>query len=458
MRQEKTAVDGMDKIPLTRLLPPGSLRSILEKAGKNEKRNCILSAVLVVYVVVGMALWREETTAAVFRRILFGVDYIWKVSKRFFGGIGTAAICMARKRLGYVAMRIICDAMMTPLAGRDPETPGCFFKGYRIVAVDGFRINVSDNEETARYFGYPHCNRGETAFPQARVLGLVEAGAQAVIGARVGPHSVGEQPMFKELIDIGKINGDMVVLADRNFYGFPLWKAACETGAALVWRVKKNITLKMTKKLADGSYLAMVYANSRKPAGESMEVRVVNYRVNINGKAGKEKFMIITNIVNEEIATAKELAELYSQRWEAEIVFSDVKKSFHTRADDLLVRSKCVVTILQELYGYLLAHYIIRKLMFEASLINGEDPDLLSFKGAAEIIELFSFQMMSLCKYQRSKMYIKMIEAISKCMCSKSRGKLNKRGVRRKYSKYAVRRRGDKRNIVVRARVVIIKR
>ena len=38
-----------------------------------------------------------------------------------------------------------------------------------------------------------------------------------------------------------KLGADMLMLADRNFYSFKLWRIACASGAKLAWRVKSNL-------------------------------------------------------------------------------------------------------------------------------------------------------------------------------------------------------------------------
>lgn len=70
-----------------------------------------------------------------------------------------------------------------------------------------------------------------------------------------------EQAMAARLLP-AKLKPGMLLLADRNFYGFKLWKAADASGAKLVWRCKANLNLPIEKVLADGSYLSTLYDSS----------------------------------------------------------------------------------------------------------------------------------------------------------------------------------------------------
>ena len=58
----------------------------------------------------------------------------------------------------------------------------------------------------------------------------------------------------------------MLLLADRGFVGFDLWRAAAATGAELVWRTKTNAVLPVDRQLGDGSYLSRIYAARDQPA------------------------------------------------------------------------------------------------------------------------------------------------------------------------------------------------
>jgi hypothetical protein len=115
-----------------------------------------------------------------------------------------------------------------------------FYRGFRIMALDGSCMDADDEQANAEYFGYQGASRGQSAFPQARgVLGPVECGTHAVVAASIAPYSRGEQAMAGELL-AAKLTPDMPVLGDRNFYGFKLWRIACAGGAKLVWRVQSQ--------------------------------------------------------------------------------------------------------------------------------------------------------------------------------------------------------------------------
>ena len=113
------------------------------------------------------------------------------------------------------------------------------------MAVAGEAVN-------AEFFGYPAASRGRSAFPQARVPGLVECGTHAVVAAAIAPCARSETAMATELLP-AKVQPDMLVLADRNSFSFKLRRATCATGAGLAWRVKSTLGLQVEQLLSDGS-------------------------------------------------------------------------------------------------------------------------------------------------------------------------------------------------------------
>jgi len=292
-----------------------------------------------------------------------------------------SAISQARTRLGAEVLHQLAERVLRPLA--QPGAPGAWYRGLRVMALDGSCMDVADEAANADYFGYPGAARGQSAFPQARLLGLVECGAHAVVAADIGPYSQSERVMASRLLP-GKLTPDMLVLADRGFYGFKLWRIACATGAKLAWRVSSTIKLPIEKTLPDGSYLSTVFdSEDRQRERTGQTVRVVDYA--LSGSATQDCYRLVTNLLDPEEAPALELAALYHERWEVESVFAEFKT--HLRANSTVLRSKTPELVKQELWGLLLAHFAIRQLMAQADWPRGLDPDRLSFTHAVRVIK-----------------------------------------------------------------------
>jgi len=177
----------------------------------------------------------------------------------------------------------------------------------------------------------------------------------------------------------------MLCLADRQFFGFGLWSLARQTGADLLWRIKKNARLPRERQLPDGSYLSHIYPSDkdRRRKTNGVAVRVIDYC--LDGIADAEPiYRLVTTILDHDKAPAAQLAALYHERWEIETALDELKT--HLRGARIVLRSKTPDLVRQEFYGLLMAHFAIRGLMHEAALKADEDPDRLSFLHAVRVI------------------------------------------------------------------------
>ena len=366
---------------LASVCPRALIEEVLSDTGKASQRERLLPAPAVVYYVMALALWREAPLEEVLRVVCEGLQWLG-------GGEAGAlqasksAISQARTRLGSDVMRRLAQRVLRPLAA--PGAPGAWYRGLRVMALDGSCMDVADEAANAAFFGYPGASRGETAFPQARVLGLVECGTHAVVAAGIAPYSHSEQAMAAELLP-AKLTTEMLVLADRNFYGFKLWRIACASGAKLAWRVKSNLGLPVQQLLPDGSYLSTVFDSADRARLSGQVVRVIDYTLNDSATPVHDSYRLVTNILDPQAAPALELAALYHERWEIEGVFDEFKT--HLRANSTVLRSKTPELVQQELWGLLLAHFAIRQLMTQAAWLRGLDPDRLSFTHAVRVIK-----------------------------------------------------------------------
>jgi hypothetical protein len=357
------------------------IEEVLADTGKASQRERLLPAPAVVYYVMALALWREAPLEEVLRVVCEGLQWL--------GGGETvgvqaskSAISQARTRLGSKAMRQLAERVLRPLAA--PGAPGAWYRGLRVMALDGSCMDVADELANAAFFGYPGASRGQSAFPQARLLGLVECGTHVVVAAEVAPYARSEQAMAAQLLPT-TLKPDMLVLADRNFFGFKLWQAACATGARLAWRAKADRKLPVDRMLPDGSYLSTVFDSADKRRASGHVIRVIEYTLKDSATPTEGSYRLVTNMLDPLQAPALELAALYHERWEIEGVFDEFKT--HLRANSTVLRSKTPDLVLQELWGLLLAHFAIRQLMAQAAWSRELDPDALSFTHTVRVIK-----------------------------------------------------------------------
>lgn len=367
---------------LTRVFPPELVDEVVAETGRTEVRRRALPARSMAYFAIGMALHSQGSYEDVMAQLTDGLSWStgWEQS---YVPPSKSAIFQARDRLGSEPVEALFRRVARPLARA--ETPGAWLAGRRLVAVDGTCLDVADTVANDAYFGRAGVNKGErAAFPQARVVALIECGTHALFDAEIGPYTTSEVALTGPLLD--RLAPGMVVLADRGLTSFGLWRRASATGADLLWRVKNSSTGLRPHPVADlpdGSWLARIDPpKAQRGTVEPMIVRVVDYTID-DGRDSQTAYRLFTTITEPEQASAQDLALAYAQRWEIENVFDELKT--HQRGPKTVLRSKSPPLVLQEIWGHLCCHYAIRTLMADTAAQAGHDPDRVSFVAALRI-------------------------------------------------------------------------
>ena len=372
---------------VAKTFPVATVKSVLEATGRSSRRQRELPAHVVVYYVIALALYMQSSYREVLRGLLEGIQWLLNPTARI-KVTGKSGISQARTRLGVEPVKQLHDQIVCPIATE--ATKGAWYRGWRVVSLDGSTLDVADEDANDAAFGRPVAQRGKSAFPQIRFVSLVENGTHVLFGTQMAGYGTSEMALAKGVIPW--LGQDMLCLADRYFFSFELWHQARTTGSELLWRIRKNLRLPCEQRLADGSYLSRTYPSGqdRQRQHHGVVVRVIDYR--LEGVAGAEPlYRLVTTILDPEAAPALELAALYHERWEIETALDELKT--HLRGARIVLRSKRPDLVRQEFYGLMMAHFAIRGLMHEAALKADEDPDRLSFVHAVRVIrrKLHSF-------------------------------------------------------------------
>jgi hypothetical protein len=374
---------------VAKTFPVDTVKSVLAATGRSSRRQRELPAHVVVYYVIALALYMHSSYREVLRCLLEGIQWLLNPSARI-KVTGKSGISQARTRLGVEPLQRLHDQTVRPIAVK--ATKGAWYRDWRVVSLDGSTLEAADESANDQAFGRPGASRGQSAYPQIRFVSLVENGTHVLFGSQMGGYGTGELELAKGVLPW--LRPDMLCLADRGIFSYGLWNQARGTGAALLWRRKKNIVLPCEKRFPDGSYLSRIYPTpaDRRRVMNGVLVRVIDYR--LEGVAGAEPiYRLVTTILDPDKAPAPELAALYHERWEIETALDELKT--HLRGAGIVLRSKTPDLVRQEFYGLMMAHFAIRGLMHEAALKADEDPDRLSFVHAVRVVrrKLSSFNV-----------------------------------------------------------------
>jgi hypothetical protein len=369
---------------LTAQFPMALVEEVLFETERFSARERALPAHLMVYYTIALALYAEVSTREVLRCVVEGARWLGDPTSTTMPS--KSGISQARTRLGAAPLEALYRRVVTPVA--DAGTPGAWYRGWRVMSLDGTTLDVGDTMANARAFGRPGSARGANttgAFPQLRLVGLLENGTHAICGAELGAYGTSEIALAATVLP--RLTRDMLCLADRGFLSYDLWGTAAGTGATLLWRAGATFTLPVLERFADGSYRSELRRNAQCHSADRTprSVRVIEYTLP-GVPAATGTYRLVTSILDPGRAPAAELAVLYHERWEMETAFDELKT--HLRGAQRVLRSKTPALVRQEAWGFLLAHFAIRALMHEAALgalPRARDPDTLSFTHALRV-------------------------------------------------------------------------
>jgi Insertion element 4 transposase N-terminal/Transposase DDE domain len=366
---------------IAKYFPVEKVRDVLQKTGRASVRERDLPAHVVVYYVIGLALYMRSSYREVLRCLLEGVQWLLNPSTPVKVA-GKSGISQARTRLGAKPLKELYEAVVIPMAGR--ATKGAWYRDWRLITLNGSTLDIADTAENEKEYGRPGASRGSSAFPKIRFVGLLENGTHVLWAARMAPYATDEIALAQEVVPA--LEKGMLCLADRFFPSYRLWQAAAKSGADLLWRTRHNARLDVDRRLPDGSYLSRIYASTseRRKQRKAIVGRAIDYRLKDVPEA-EPVYRLITTILDPKQAPAKELAALYHERWEIETALDELKT--HLRGAQIVLRSKTPELVQQEFYGLLMAHFAVRGLMHEAALRAQEDPDRLSFVHSVRVVQ-----------------------------------------------------------------------
>jgi hypothetical protein len=346
---------------LEQVMPREDVVQVLHDTGCLDARRCTLTFEVTCWLVLAMGILTD-----------LPIRQVFKAARRLYPAEPTphrSSLCRARQRLGVAPLRLLWERLARPLA--TGQTPGAFYKGLRLMGLDGVLYTVPDSEANAAAFGYPQGGRGPGAFPQLRKLSLVELGThaeQAFVLKGVREKESGEQSMAPALLR--HLRHGMLLLWDRGFFSYALWQAVllrCE----LLARVNVRLVLRPVQPLGDGSHLSKLYpsAHDRTRDRWGITVRVLRYTHTDPKRVGcGQEHVLLTTLLDAATYPARELILLYHERWEIELTFDEQK----THLTPPRVTKP--------------AHYVTREFMAAAAERDGLDLDRLSFLGCLQIL------------------------------------------------------------------------
>jgi hypothetical protein len=365
------------------VIRPELVQQVLSGCHAWEERERRLNMSTLIYWLIALALYPQQGQRAVYSKVLSGLrllqpDLASQVPVK-------SAFSYRREQLGPAPLEWLFALCARPQASE--HTKGAFWKGMRLMAIDGTLDSVPDTQSNRAYFRYSSDDEvSRSPFPLVRLVLLIECGTHLICDAEFSSCRQADSSSAREVL-ARSLEASMLLLWDSGFHSSALILLARACGAHVLGRLKSNVLTKPVKYLQDGSYLTYIYEDQDHHCGERMLVRVIRYTFSderVPG-AGQTTHRLVTTLLDPEQYPAKELAVLFHERWHVEVVFDEIKT--HLRLSARTLRSLTPEGVLQELYGLLLAHVAVRTLMRHSAQEADVAPTQLSFTGTVRILD-----------------------------------------------------------------------
>ncbi|MGH3201790.1 MAG: hypothetical protein ACRDP5_07030, partial [Streptosporangiaceae bacterium] len=228
-----------------------------------------------------------------------------------------------RNALGPVPLEELRDLVLGSAwrGHQDGGCPGAVTIGksrpLRAGSLDGTLLRVPDTPANRAFFGTVGTGDDSGPYPCLRALPLTCCSCRALFAMPAGPagtdKAAAEQSLLDEAADRypALFDPGWIWLMDRNYHGAPRIARLIEVTHVLI-RLKSDIPLHRTSPiLPDGSYEAGLSGD-----GVTVQVRVIEYDVEVEGQQVPEMFCLVTDLLDWEDYPGPELAALYKWRWD----------------------------------------------------------------------------------------------------------------------------------------------
>lgn len=347
-------------------LDPRWIEEALCYAGTASIRRRRLPAEQVVWLVIGMALYRNEPIENIVERLDLALP-----DKR-----GTllakSTIAQARQRLKDLALEYLFTVTAAEWSARSADQDR--WRGFALYGWDGTTLRVPDSPENREEFGGQQSHRGESGYPQVRVVAAMALRSHVLSDFRFADYHTGETTLARGLWDSMPENS--LAIFDRNFLiKGQLVRFETKGNRHWVTRAKSNTRYAVVKHLGTNDELVELEINEP-GLPSTWQIRAIHYQ-----RRGYPRATLLTSLTDAASYPAAELVALYHERWELEIAYDEIKTHLLQRHE--AIRSRTPDGVRQELWGIALVYNLIRLEMERAAAELGVPPTRISFTAAA---------------------------------------------------------------------------
>lgn len=339
-------------------LGPTWIEEALVSTGSATMRRRRLPAEQAVWLVLGMALMRDQPITEVARQLEIALPAADGTRT-----VASSALTQARARLGAAPMEWLFLRSAEEWAHRSAEADR--WRGLGLYGLDGTTLRVADSVENRDHFGGQDSGRHEggrdervSGYPSMRLVVVMALRSHLIAAAAFGPFGIDERVYAASLWET--VPDHSLVLVDRLHLQASVLVPLMTTGTERHWitRAKANTTYSTIRRLGAGDELVEFSVRREARVKEPtlpthFDARVIRYQ-----RKGYKPQLLITSLLDEKRYPAAEIRALFHERWEIELGFGELKTDMLERLET--IRSKSPDAVAQEMWGLLIAYNLVR--------------------------------------------------------------------------------------------------
>nr|WP_308632490.1 IS4 family transposase [Massilia sp. YIM B02763] len=354
------------------LIDPAWIDEALRQTGTVSLRRRRLPAEHMVWLVIGLALFRNEP--------------IWHIVQQLdlangptLNAPAPSAAVAGRERLGEAPMAWLFERLASCWTSGAVLEHGRFH-GLRSYAVDGVVWSLPDTPANSEQFGRGSNANSNGAWPQLCAVCLMDTYTHLIRAAEFGDYGTGELSFARPLMH--KVPDESLTIFDRAYFSAAFLLDWQHAGQQRHWLMRDRTGLRyevVCQFTPDDCLVRMPIspqARKQRPDLPShWQARLITCKV------GGERRQFLTSLCDAHRFPAREIAAHYVQRWEIELGFREIKQGMQKNATTL--RSKLPALVRQEVWGTLIAYNLLRHEIAQMADEMHVPPQRLSFQWLA---------------------------------------------------------------------------
>jgi hypothetical protein len=398
----------------------------------------VYSVTLTVWTFLTQMLSKDRSCVAAVARLVV----LLVALERAPCAAGTGAYCKARAKLPERFLQRLVDDVGSRLEDEAPDR--WRWRGRRALLIDGTTVLLPDTPANQAVYPQSRSQKPGLGFPIMRLVILLGLATAAVVGAAMGPYAgkeTGETALLRTLL--AQLRPGDVLVADRYYCTYWIVALAPKLGVDVVFRMHhlRHYDFRRGRRLGRGDHIVRWVKPARPEwmdeatyaaVPDSLTVREL--RVAVGGPGCRVRSLVlVTTLVDEEIYPQEDIADLYHQRWHAELDLRSIKSFLGME----MLRCQTPEMARKEVWMHLLAYNLVRKVQAQAGQRHGTSPRSLSFAGTLQALEAFRWVLL-LDDAQRPLRLGCLLAMVAQHRVGERPGRYEPRKVKRRWKTYGL--------------------